>query len=100
MTRQPAAPGMTTLVEAAHQDAPSEAVSVVVRFRAANVVVDRAAKDRGGTTGVPPVGGLEEVIGAVRIEVLGAERIAMTSGEGRCWRRRSRDCRSRRFPMM
>ena len=54
MTRQPAAPAMTTLVEVTLPDAPNGAVSVVVRLR---------------------VGALEEVTGGVRIEVLEAVRI-------------------------
>jgi hypothetical protein len=78
MTRRPAAPVMTDLVAAIHPDAPNAAVGVVVRLRA---------------------GGLKKVTGGVRIEVLEAARIAMTSAAGRCSRRRSRGCQSRPSPM-
>jgi hypothetical protein len=100
MTRQTAAPAMTMLVEALHPDAPSVAVNVVVRPRVAKAVVDRAGTGRGGKTGVPRVGCLEEVTGALRIEVLEAGQIAMTSGADRCSPRRSRGCQSRLSPVM
>lgn|GEM_PF-4666738 len=85
MTSQFAAPVMTGLVVTIHPDAPNGAVGVVVRLRVG---------------GLLRAGDLKEVTGGARIEVLEAAGTAMTSGAGRCSRRRSRGCQSRLSPMM
>jgi hypothetical protein len=88
MTQLPAAPAMTTLVEAVHLDAPSGAANAVVRIEVPALVL-------------PVVGTVVriEVRRAVgktvaRTEVLEAGQIARDSAVVRCWRRRSRGCPS------
>jgi hypothetical protein len=92
MTQLPAAPAMTTLVEAVHLDAPSGVANAVVRIEVPALVL-------------PVVGTVVRievlrVVGrtAVRTEVLEAGQIARDSAVVRCWRRRSRGCPSPPFP--
>ena len=77
MIKLPAAPAMTKLVEAIHPDAQNGV---------ANAVVDQ-----------PGIGGSATSV-VRRIEVLEAGLIARDSAAVRCWRRRSRGCRSRPSP--
>jgi len=86
MTRQHAARAMTDLAGAIHPHGPIEVVRNIVVPPLGAVI---AGMTRGRT--------LDQAV--VPIGVPAAGRNARDSVEGRCWRRRSRGCRSPPFPM-
>ena len=93
MTPLPAAPAMTTLVEAVHLDALSGVANAVVRIEVPALVLPGLGTVVGKTVVLPVVGKT-----VVRTEVLEAGQIARDSAVVRCWRRGSRGCPSPRSP--